>query len=130
MRKLSITLYQLHELSPTARAVAIQEEREHLQPSIQEMIEALFVQELAKVGATLDGLIIDWEEKTVTASVSTSQADPTAISMTENLIEELTETAQKELGTFLSDAYAQANIEGDALEYLEDGRVWIYGGDD
>ncbi len=130
MREVTMQLYEITELTPKARAVAFRNELECLQPRIRDMIEALFVRELAKVGATLDGLDIDWEARSITASVSTPYDDAKTICITESLIEELTETAQKELGSFMGDAYVQANIEGDALEFLVDGRVWVYGGEE
>jgi len=50
MRKVSIKLFRFDELSPKARKKTLAEAPIHQQPYLQEMVQALFQQELAKVG--------------------------------------------------------------------------------
>jgi len=117
-----IKLYQFHELSPKAQAKAIEAEREAQLPNIREMIEALFEQELARVGASLENLTIDWNSGKVMADV-TATSNPEIV---EQVLAEITLIAQGELPRLLSDTYMQANIEADELEFLATGAVWVY----
>jgi len=119
----NIKLFKFHELSDKGKKAALQAERKAQQSAIQEMIEALFEQELARVGAVLSNLTIDWEKGTVMADVQAKQGNTEKV---EVVITETIETAQEELPMFLSDAYMQANIEADELEFLSTGKVWAY----
>jgi len=119
----SFTLYKFDELSPEGKAAAIKAERDAYRPVIQEMIEALFERELHKVGAVLIELTIDWVHGTVMADVNTQKSNAEIV---ERVIAETTETAREELPTLLGDAYMQANIEADDLEFLVTGKVWVY----
>lgn len=119
----TFTLYKFHELPSEGKATAIQAEREAYLPVIQEMILALFERELHKAGAVLTNLEIDWETNTVMADINANHEN---VDVVERIAEETTETAQKELPTLLGDAYMQANIEADDLEFLVTGKVWIY----
>jgi hypothetical protein len=124
MRTVTMRIYSFDELSPKARKNALAVARTCQQPVVQEMVEALFQQELAKVGGVLNSFEIDFESMRISAHIAPA-ANTEEI---EAALNSAHETANEELPDFLSDKWLIANIEADDLEFLADGQLWVYGG--
>jgi hypothetical protein len=122
MRKVSLKLYRFDELSPEARKNALAVARTCQQPGVQEMVEAMFRQELAKVGGVLNSLTVDFEAMKISAHI----APAANMEEIEAALKSAHETAEEEIPTFLSDLWLQANIEADELEFLVSGKLWVY----
>jgi hypothetical protein len=122
MRKVTVTIYRFDELSPEARKNALAEARACQRPVVREMVEALFHQELAKIGGVLNSFAIDFEAMKITVHIAPA-ANTEEI---EAALKSAHETAEEEIPTFLSDRWLQANIEADELEFLVSGKLWVY----
>jgi len=118
----SIKLFCFDELSPKARKKALADARIHQRPYLQEMMQALFQQELAKVGGVLNSLEVDFDAMKISAHIAPADN----VDEIESAMKSAHETAEEELPSFLCDDWLIENIEAYELEFVETGDLWSY----